>query len=145
MFRKKKSHGSPKMLALDIGENDPIGNKLVSIEMDQVAKTRFKSPRESRKPSIERIFGKMVKVDTDNDVIAARVRSFLSPKSSRKSFMPCSPTALTLESEEGAPGPQFSMKAYAQRKVSYTPKAHRCRPHSRAPSDQDCFEDVLLE
>jgi hypothetical protein len=147
MFGKKKTPGktpgSPKMLVLDIGENDPVGNKLVSIEMDEVAKMKFKSPKESRNQSINRIFGKMVKTDTDNDVIAAKARLFMSPKATRKSILPYSPTALQLESDDGVPGVQISMKTFAQRKCSYTPNRYYSRGYTAV--DDDAFDNAIME
>jgi hypothetical protein len=123
MHRKaKKPAESPKMLALNIGENDPVGNKLVSLEMGKVATMKFKKPKEARKESIRRIFGKMVQVDADNDVAAAKAAELTSAKSTRKSMAADSACGLELESSETGTPVLISMKSATPRKASFTPQ-----------------------
>ena len=76
------------MLSLNIGENDPVGNLLVSIEMNKVSETQFnnKSLTPSRKRSIDKIFGKMVKVDTDNAKNEEAFKKLFTPKPIRKTL-----------------------------------------------------------
>lgn len=123
--RKKGESKEPKMLSLNIGENDPIGNQLVALEMDQVAKMKFRKAGESRKQSINRIFGDMVRIDTRNEVSAEKARRCMGiPKLPRKSLLPDVPEALVLDpSEEGGTGVEISMKNTAARKMSFSPSA----------------------
>lgn len=123
--RKSASEAwEPKMLSLNIGENDPVGNQLVAMEMDEVAKMKFKKPSESRKKSINRIFGDMVRIDTKNEVSAEKARKHMGiPKPPRKSMLPGAADALILEPVgESGETVQVSMRTTA-RKMSFSPCA----------------------
>jgi hypothetical protein len=133
----RKRSGSPKMFALNIGENDPVGNKLVSIEMEQVAKMKFKQPKPNRDKSIQRIFGNMVKVDTNNKVAEARILEFLPPDVKHRLLLQTSPAVVEFESaSKAAPPVTISMKS-AARKFSFTPGIHHQSEDPSGTADDD--------
>jgi hypothetical protein len=135
----KKRAPSPKMLALNIGENDPVANQLVAIEMGEVAKMKFKKPKAERRDSIRRIFGKMVHVDADNQVAAAKAAKLLDGRANRRSMLTNSPSALALDSGENAPPLLISLKSVTPRKASFTPGAYP------APASETDDDDALMD
>jgi hypothetical protein len=130
------------MLALNIGENDPVANKLVSIEMGAVSKMKFKKAKQSRKDSIQRIFAKMVQVDADNEVAAAKAAKLTSPKWTRRSMNIDGPGALVLDSSEQSPPVVISMKSVTPRKASFTPGI---LPVSEKDTDGEMLDPDFME
>ena len=133
--RKRKQREPAKMLSLNIGENDPVGNQLVSIEMDQVARTKFRKAKPSRKESIDRIFGDMVKVDASNEVAAEKARQLMGLPKPRKSMLPTGLSPLALSPNDEAPG-----RHHASRKMSFSPGARLPQPGFETEVD-----DVILK
>lgn len=134
-LRKKKHSREPaKMLSLNIGENDPVGNQLVSIEMDQVARMKFRKAKPSRKESIDRIFGDMVKVDASNEVAAEKARRLMGIPKPRKSMLP--PGRSPLAGDD----PADRAHSHSSRKMSFSPGA-RFPP----PGFDSEVDDVILK
>lgn len=129
MRRSKKDPGSPKMLSLNIGENDPVGNRMVAMEMDEVARMKFKKTKDSRKRSIHKIFGDMVKIDTDNRVCDRKARMIMKNKAPapRRSMMPKGAGGIVLDhGPAGEPAREITMKSVWPRKASLMPNVVDC-------------------
>lgn len=80
------------MYALGIGENDPKTNSLVALEMKDTKKTGFRgkrNPTPHRKKSIDGIFGKMNKIDVEDNLDKTPLKSI-----PRRSLMVTDPSSL---------------------------------------------------